>query len=383
VVAIGLLAGASDGSGSNPFGGGSAPDMDTAWSVDSYDLSDYGTFDSADGTVPGTVLSTSHGWIAMVEPSTLEALLVSVDPDSGSVQWSTPVPEGRCTTTTPDSILCLVRDGAPEFQLLTRDDGVPVLVVPMGGDAVVTLSISSELAAVDLQGTTLWTQPIDVGDYEVEWLEIDTAAYDASVILHLGGYVGTVQATAEGATLHDCRGVAVTPQAWMCQGEDDAVGLSPDGTELWRADWEDYYVVDQYEHIAPVMIVDNWDGTVSAVDPLTGDHGAAIDLGTDSSFNLLGDAEHPVVLTDDSVVMLDAELTTVLWTAPIRDEYLNIAGGGVIGETLVVDGEQNWGFDVGTGEERWQRDFLPYDVLVLDDALVGVRINELVRYELP
>ena len=29
----------------------------------------------ADGTVPGSILSTSHGWVTMVEPSTLEALL--------------------------------------------------------------------------------------------------------------------------------------------------------------------------------------------------------------------------------------------------------------------------------------------------------------------
>lgn len=397
-VAIGLLVGAGDDSdGGSPFGGGAA-ELDTAWTVSSYDLSDHGAFDRADGTVPGAILSTSHGWVSMVEPATLEAVLVSVDPDSGEVQWSTPVPEGRCTSTTPDSILCLTRDGGSQFQLLTvaAETGdpvgdpvptdlthVPVFVVPMGTDGLVTLSITAELAGLDLQGSTLWTEQIDLGDYEAEWLDVDTAAYASSVILHLGAYVGTVQASAEGAAVHDCQGVAATPEAWMCQGEDEAVGRAPDGTELWREDWQDYYLVDQYQQIAPVMIVDNWDGTVSAVNPVTGEHAAPVDLSTGRSFNFLGDAEHPFVLTEDSINLLDAGLTTVLWSSPIRDEYLNIAGGGVIDEVLVVDGESSWGFDLATGDELWRRDFLPYDVMVVDDALAGLRITELVRYALP
>ncbi|GAB2618284.1 hypothetical protein GCM10027067_32910 [Pseudactinotalea suaedae] len=399
-VAIGLVAGASDDSGGgSPFGGGGAPELEAEWSLSSYDFGDHGSFDSADGTVPGTILSTSNGWVTMVEPGTLEATLVSVEPDTGEVHWSTPMPEGRCTSTDPDSILCLTRDGGSQFQLLTltAETGevvgdpvptdltrVPVLLVPMGGEGWVTLSITAELAGLDLQGRTLWTEQIELGDYEVEWLDVDTAAYASSVILSLGPYVGTVQAGVEGAAVHECRGVAVTPEAWMCQGEDEAVGRAPDGTELWREDWQDYYLVDQYQRIAPVMIVDNWDGTVSAVDPLTGEHAAAVDMGSpEGSFNFLGDTEHPFVLTEDSINLLDTGLTTVLWSAPIRDEYLNIAGGGVIGEVLVIDGESSWGFDLATGDELWRRGFLPYDVMVIDEALVGLRITELLRYALP
>ena len=335
----------------------------------------------------------------MAEPSQLDGEVASLDPDTGEVRWSVPMPEARCTATGEDTIVCLTREGGSQFQLVTlaAEDGqpvgdpvptdlthVPVVLVPLADAGLVTFTMDARLTALDLDGSTLWSEPIDLRDYEPDWLQPDVASYGSSTILHLGTYVGTVQASAEGAVVHDCRGVAVTPEAWLCTGDDTAVARAPDGTELWQGDWQDYYLVDQYEHIAPMIIVDNWDGSVSGVDPLTGDHGPAVPIDDDrSSFNLLGDPEHPFVFADASIHLLDADLTTVLWSAPIEDEYLNIASGGIVGDTLAIDAEHSYGFDVATGDMKWERAFLPYDSYVVGEAFVGMRATELMRYELP
>lgn len=406
VVLVGTLIGmlattlersSTGGSGGPP--GGYAPELEAQWVVSSYDISkDYGTFDSVDGTLGGELLETSTGWVTMIEPATPEAELVSVEPATGALQWVLPMPEARCTLN-EDALLCLTRSTGAQFELVTVavDTGqvvgepvltdlthVPVFLVMMGTDAVVTMSMAAELTGVDLQGSTLWSQPIDLGDYEVEWVEPDVAPIGSSVILSMGRAIGTVEAAAEGAVVHPCGDVAVTPEAWMCVGDDDAIGYAPDGSELWRGDWHDYYLVDRYQHIAPVMLVDNWDGTVSSIDPLTGQHGQPIRVGDDdASFNFLGDTAHPLVFTYDSVSLLDADLTTVLWTTPVYDEYLNIAGGGIVGDVVAVDAQHSYGFDLATGEMLWERAFLPYDAYAVGDGFVGVQINELIRYELP
>lgn len=404
VITIGLIAGAGDrsgsGGGSGPPGG-YAPELEADWSVSSDDLTgNYGTFDSAEGSLSGTVLETTTGWVVMVEASTLGATLVSLEPESGDVQWSIPMPEARCTTMSGDTLVCLTRSGGSTFDLVTVDAGsgslvgdpvptdiahVPVFVVPMGDDGLAAFTMRAELVGLDLQGSTQWTEAIDTGDYEIDWIVPDVAPLGSSTILLLGTHIGTVQASAQGAVLHDCRSVAVTEQAWMCTGEDDAVGLDPEGIELWREPWNDYYLVDQYQHIAPVIIVDNGNGTVSRVDPMTGKHGTAIDISDDdsASFNFLGDTEHPFVFAEDTVSLLDADLTTVLWTSPIDDEYLNIAGGGVAGDILAIDAQHSYGFDLGTGEMLWERAFLPNDAVVVGDAFVGMRATELIRYQLP
>lgn len=399
VVVVGVGYSALTGSGGGGGGGlGAAPVLEEAWAVSSYDHSDYGTYDSADGTLPGSILTTSAGLVAMIEPSTLDASLLSIDPGSGSVRWSVPMPEARCAAPDPDTLLCLTRQGGSTFDLVTVDVGtgdlvgepvpteishVPVLLLPLGPDGLVTLSVDKELTALDLAGSTRWEEPLDSPDLDTSYIQADVARYESSLILSFGWLRGTFFVTPEGSTKHDCDSVAATPAAWMCRGEDEAIGFAPDGAELWRADWHDYYLIDRYQYIAPVMLVDNWDGTVSSVDPLTGDHGPAVDLGEDSSFNFLGDPEHPFVLAEESVSLLSSDLTSVVWTAPVVDGYLNIAGGGVVEDTLVVDGEHSWGFDIADGSRSWERDFLTSDVQVIDDALYGLGINELVRYELP
>ncbi len=131
------------------------------------------------------------------------------------------------------------------------------------------------------------------------------------------------------------------------------------------------------------MLVDNWDGTVSSVDPLTGDHGPAIPIDDRGYFNFLGDPEHPFVLAEDSVTLLTPDLTSAVWTAPIVDGFLNIAAGGVVGETLVIDAEHSWGLDLADGTRLWERDFLTSDVQIIDDGLYGLASAELIRYELP
>jgi hypothetical protein len=406
VVLLGVVIGASvvafTGSGGGGGGGGgglgAAPDLDEAWVLNSYDHSDYGAWGSADGSIPGSALRTSHGMVAMIEPSTVGASLLSVDPESGDVQWSTPMPEARCAAPDPDTIVCLAREGGSTFELVTVDvvtgehvgepvrteiSHVPVMLLPLGTEHLVALSVDKELTALDLQGTTQWQDVLASPDLDTSYVQADVAHYENSVILSLGWLRGTFLLTLEGVTAYGCDSVAATPEAWMCSGEDDAIGLAPDGTELWREDWSDYYLIDRYQHIAPVMLVDNWDGTVSSVDPLTGDHGPAIPLSEDGSFNFLGDPEHPFVLGDASITLLSPDLTAVVWTAPIVDGYLNIAAGGVVGDSLVVDGEHSWGFDISDGTRLWERDFLTNDVQVIDGGLYGLGINELVRYELP
>ncbi|WP_420111356.1 hypothetical protein [Pseudactinotalea sp.] len=405
VIVIGLIVGVTQGGGTGGSGsgppGGYAPELEADWTLSSQQLlGDYGAFDSPEGSLSGTVLETTAGWIVMLEASTLEARLVSVAPDSGDVQWSIPMPEARCTTSTGDALVCLTRSGGSTFELVTVDASsgapvgdpvptdiahVPVFVVPMGDDGLTAFTMRSELIGLDLQGNTMWREELDTGDYETEWIQPDVARLGPSTILFLGTYVGTVQVDAQGPHMHECRSVAVTEQAWMCTGEDDAVGRDADGAELWREGWQDYYLVDRYQHIAPVIIVDNWDGTVSGVDPLTGTHGALIEVSDDpgASFNFLGDPEHPFVFADDTVSLLDADLTTVLWTSPIEDEYLNIAGGGLAGDTLAIDAQHSYGFDLDTGEMQWERAFLPNDALVVGEAFVGMQGSDLIRYQLP
>lgn len=409
IVAIGvaMVIGAADRTGSGGGGsgggppGGYAPELEPDWTVASNDITgDYGTFDGADGSVPGAILETAPGWVTMVEASTLTAKLVSLEPTSGDVRWSIPVPEARCTSRGEEAIVCLTRSNGSTFEIVTVDAEtgaqvgdpaatevahVPVFVAPLGEDGLVVFTMAADLIGLDVQGRTLWSEEIDTHDYEVDWIQPDVASLGDTTILLMGSYIGTAQATADGVVMHDCRGVAVTEQAWMCTGEDDAIGYAPDGTELWREPWNDYYLVDQYEHIAPVIIVDNWDGTVSGVDPLSGKHGPAVEVSDDrdGAFSFLGDPEHPFVFTADTVSLLDADLRTVLWTTPVEDSYLGIAGGGVIEDTLVIDAEHSYGVDVDTGEVLWERAFLPFDAIVVGDAFVGLRASELIRYQLP
>lgn len=398
VVIAGALSSALGGSGDGDGDLGDAPELDEAWTVSSYDHSDYGTYDSADGTLPGSTLTTSHGLVVMIEPSTVDASLLSLDPGSGSVQWSAPMPEARCTAPDPDTLLCLTRGAGSTFDLVTLDvatgepvgdpvpteiSHVPVVLLPVGADSLVALSVGKELTAIDRQGATLWEETLDAPDLDTSYVQADVAHYESSLILSFGWLAGTVLVTPEGSTSYACDSVAATPEAWMCRGEDEAIGFAPDGTELWRAGWQDYYLIDRYQHIAPVMLVDNWDGTVSSVDPLTGAHGPAVAMDEESSYNFLGDPEHPFVLADSSVSLLSPDLTRVVWTAPVVDGYLNIAGGGVVGDTLVIDGEHSWGLDLADGARRWERDFLTTDTRIIDDALYGLGTNELIRYDLP
>src|SRR5690606_30601111 len=114
----------------------------------------------------------------------------------------------------------------------------------------------------------------------------------------------------------------------------------------------------------------------------TGEKGDPVQVG-DSRDNLafFGDAEHPLVATDDAVALLEPDLTGLRWQTAITDEYLNIANGGLVGDTIVVDGEHSYGLDVGTGDVRWERDFLGGDAAVVEDAWIVLQSHELRRCE--
>src|SRR5690606_23974282 len=120
-IGVGYTAVSGSGGGGGGGGLGAAPELDRAWSVSSFDHSDYGSYDSADGTMPGSILSTSHGLVTMIEPSTVDASLLSVDAESGDVQWSAPMPAARCTAPDPGPVLCLTRAGGSTFELVTVD----------------------------------------------------------------------------------------------------------------------------------------------------------------------------------------------------------------------------------------------------------------------
>lgn len=402
-VIVGLLGAAVDDSDDPPFGGSGHPELDAAWTVDSYDLANgYGSFGTPEGTITDPLLTTSTGWVTMVQPSTPDALLVSVDPDTGAVRWTAGMPEGRCTQTERGvDLVCLTRsDGSSTFQLVTVDPSsgdvvggvdvdlpaVPALLLPLG-DGLLTLSVSGVLTGFGLDGVVGWSQPIGLPDLDLSHEQADVATYPDSVLLYFGWIHDTVRITAAGeVTTRPCHSAAATPQAWVCEGESLTIGYAPDGTELWRGDWDDYYLVVAYQHIAPTAIVDNWDGTVSPVDPITGERGPAVRVAADASHNLSlvgSDPDHPIVTTDTDVVLLDAGVTTVLWSQPVTDEFLNIAGGGVVDDQVVIDGELSYGFDLTSGDQLWSRDFLAADVWVHDGALVGYAYNELIRYQLP
>lgn len=400
VVAIGAaIALITDDSSDN--GLPDAGDLEEVWELESDDVTgDWRAFDSVDGTLPGSVLSTSTGWLVLQEASTVDAVLASVDPATGEVQWHTPMPEGRCTQAGADAALvCLTRDDpGAAFRLVTLDPAtgdvlgspvtttlthVPVVLVGLG-EGLLTLSVTGSLAALDLDGTMRWEEPLNLPDLDTTYLQPDIARYPDAVVLYLGSYVGTVHATLDGFTTHVCNDVAATPEAWLCVDvdRDEAIGRTPAGETLWTGDWQDYYLVDTYQRIAPVIITDNWDGTISGVDPLTGEHGAPIRVG-DGSDNLsfLGDASYPVVTTDSAVALLDEGLTEVLWRTDITDEYLNIAVGGVVNGTIVMDAEHSYGFDPATGEVLWEHNSVGYEVLLLDDVLITISGSALTRYD--
>lgn len=226
--------------------------------------------------------------------------------------------------------------------------------------------------------------PIE-SDVDLDYLEIEAAHYPESTLLYLGWTIGAVQATVDGEVLvQECRSVAATPDAWVCEGDDEAVGRAPDGTELWSGPWNEYYLIDEYQHIAPVVLTDNGDGSVSAVDPLTGEHGTPIPVGDGTdNLSLVGDADHVGVTTDSALALLDLATSSVLWQTDLRDEYLNIAGAVVIDDVLVMDAESTYGFDLATGDILWERDLLASELRVRDGALVGADWSELIRYELP
>lgn len=403
VAVVGVLARLVAGGGSSSGAGGSGgSDLEVRWSVEPRALADdWGYFESVDGAQPG-LLPTAGGWVAMVDASTVDAVLGAIDPDDGSVRWSIELPESRCTHTGDDPaapLTCLTRDdpGDP-FQVVSIDPvtgdrvgdplattltEVPVLLAPLA-DGLLALSAAGSLTALDADGTVLWHEPVGIADLDTSYLEADLGRYDDAVLLHLGWYRGTVHATVDGFTVRTCRALVVTAEAWVCESNDDdeTAGYAPDGEMLWSGDWSDYYLVDQYNRITPVAIADNWDGSVSAVDPTTGEKGDPVQVG-DGRDNLafFGDAEHPLVATDDAVALLEPDLTGIRWQTAITDEYLNIANGGLVGDTIVVDGEHSYGLDVGTGDVRWERDFLGGDAAVVEDAWIVLQSHELRRFE--
>lgn len=381
-------------------GGTNPDDLSEAWAVSSYDMSsDYGTFGAVDGTHDGWVLTSSTGWVAMTEPSTPNARLMSLDPDDGAVQWSRDLPESRCSQVAEEELVCLTRPEGSGFELVrvAAGDGalvgdavpvalshVPYLITPLA-EGLLVLSADRSLAAVGLDGSIGWTEPVAIpSDVDLGYLEIDSAHYPEATLLHLGWTIGTVHATTDGMSMAACRAVAATPEAWVCESDDETVARAPDGTELWSGDWDDYYLVDGYQRIAPVLVVDNWDGTVSMVDAASGDRGAPLLVASDSQhMNLLGDAEHPVIATEDAVALLDPAGTSVLWQTALTDEFLNIAVGVVVGDVLVMDAANSYGLDLAGGELLWTRDFLATGTYGRDDALVGADWGEIVRYRLP
>src|SRR5690606_28699726 len=133
VAVVGVLARLVAGGGSSSGAGGSGgSDLEVRWSVEPRALADdWGYFESVDGAQPG-LLPTAGGWVAMVDASTVDAVLGAIDPDDGSVRWSIELPESRCTRTGDDP--------AAPLTCLTRDDpGDPFQVVsidPVTGDRV-------------------------------------------------------------------------------------------------------------------------------------------------------------------------------------------------------------------------------------------------------
>jgi len=397
------LIAAATGDDDGPLGGSSADPLPQRWSVDPYDISsDYGTFAAVDGTVTGWLLPTESGWVTMTEPSTPAARLVSLDPVDGAVQWSLDLPESRCTQleTNLDELVCLTRPSGGGFQLVRVGAGdgafvgdpvavdlghVPYLLTPLG-DGLLVLTADRVLSGVGLDGAVRWSAPIPIdSDADLTYLEIDVAHYPDATLLQLGWSNGTVHVTTAGEVrVLSCRAVAATPDAWVCEGDDETTGFAPDGTEQWAGPWDDYYLVDRYQKITPVVLVDNWDGSVSAIDATTGGRGDPVPV-TDSSehFSFLGDADQPAVTAEDSVTMLDPTGANVLWQTHVDDEYLNIAEGAVLDGTLVMSGERTYGFDLVTGEQLWSSDFLTTTLSVHDGALVGTGYGEVTRYEMP
>ncbi len=383
-------------------GPASSDEIPAVWSVESEDVAgSYGWFESVDGTIGGSLLRTGTGSVGMVDASTVDAVLFSLDRVTGDVQWDRALPESRCTQREPEvDLVCLTRtDVSAAFDLVSIDpatgdlgDAVPteLRTVPslmtVIGDVVVASDSSGRITALADDGATVWTHRWDVEPGDLEWMEIDVARYDGAAVLYPGFTNDTLHLTADGVAVeHQCRAVTATPEAWICEVWDtpeQTLGYAPDGTLLWEQDRNEYYLVDTYGRIGHAALLDQRDGSVALIDPVTGSVTGTVDVGSArDTLTLAGDADHVLIATDDSISLLTADEDGLAWTTPVTDEYLNIARSAVVGDLLVLDGELARGIDLATGDVRWEHDGIHDVVVVHGNAVLTVDLTEVRRLD--
>lgn len=407
VAVVALLGGRlaiGDGIGGISFG--ATPSMQAVWALDLDALSGSSLADvgSVDGTVDGTVLVTDAGWVVLVDgysstSSSLDsdAVLALVDPDDGEPLWTRELPGARCTLltdgltclTTQDDTLSLVRVDLASGDIVgdpveTGLDRAAIVLQPLG-DGLLVVDETGLLTHLGIDGTTVWSEHARLPQWDPDVGTTSTAAYPDAVwvSLRLGD---VLVATTEGIVLRtECRDLSALPDGVICR-YDDTIGYSPTGQQRWTNEFRDPKLIGRYQRVLDVAVADLRDGGIGVLDPMSGEAPvqARLEDTDDWPRSVVGNADHPVVLSEDgAVLLLRPGGAGKVWESEVRDEYLSIAGGGVVDGVVVVDGEYAHGFDLATGETLWRYESPPGDLDVVDGRLLVRGYRSLAVYELP
>ncbi|MFV0426509.1 MAG: hypothetical protein ACK5KU_05670 [Beutenbergiaceae bacterium] len=383
--------------------------LEAQWTVDSESLTgEYGyELASVDGSADSPILSTSHGdsgssqWIIRLRDESPQSAdhLVALEPTTGAVTWQREVTDAHCTQTEAAELLCLIDPLEGEAMTLTwlnPESGEPLnevaaqvnepieLITPFA-DGLLTLSQSGNLALLNADGTIAWSSPLGVYDWDREQDELYINQYSDSVLITVGS-MAVVLVEDDGAQPpRACTALVVTESAWLCEEAGTVTSFAPDGSELWREADYSIHLLNQSGAPSVTAITEHTDGTLSLIEPTTGQLQAPFSLSDDNvTVRQAGDEQTTVLWTEDVVGVIAADGSQPWrWTSPIRDSGLVIAEIVVVDDTLIIGGRSIHAYDVSSGEYLWRADSTLSQLWARDGALVGTYGGQLIRYQLP
>ncbi|WP_156224427.1 outer membrane protein assembly factor BamB family protein [Pseudactinotalea suaedae] len=428
-----LIASVTEGSDDDdaPTGGWTTTSgMPQTWSVTPADLSSAPSGSTEfvrnpDGAFTGPRMITGDtAWvIAWTTGDSVTSGLAAIDPASGAVLWDRPLARVVCADQQVDgALLCLALDGDTwVYHRIDATTGADlataattlenVQTVHAGGEGLVVIGSAepaphAQLSGLGPDGTLLWS--FDVATTENADL-LFTSVYDSAgapvlerprwrdldgglVMLWSTPGVAIIDPGTGATFVHECRAATPMGDHYYCQVGEDLHRYALDGSLSWSSpglrpavpeDASDSRLVALGEPTTnrfEVVALDQQTGQIVGDPTYRFDQQPGMWTGIILPPTVSAEPDATFVVGDSTLIALDPETSTLLWTLPHDHTYV----GDIvqIGDVAVVDTGDALGLDLATGRVLWEHPTIG-DLSRVGDALVSTTSTDIILLEMP